>query len=251
MKKRFITLLLAIVYMLLPLTLVSASDEKIFVFDNADVLSDSQEADLAEKAEQISKKYDSDIVICFYNESDYDMKLAESFYERGGYNSDGIILAVGIEEREYEFYGFGKYDRDDIDSYPMQEIEDALISELKNNNYFEAADDFCDNCEKLFSEVRDGKEYEKSFNVGAWIIGALAIGFIIAFFVTNHMKSQLNNVKWQTRAENYVVQNSMNVTESRDLFMYRNIIRTPRPKSNSSSGGSRGGSSRAGRSGRF
>jgi len=62
------------------------------------------------------------------------------------------------------------------------------------------------------------------------------------------MASQLKSVRPQTAARNYMKPNSLNLTVSRDLFLYRTVTRTPRPKSNSSSGGrgSSGGGSRSG-----
>ena len=68
----------------------------------------------------------------------------------------------------------------------------------------------------------------------------LGIGFVIALIATGIMKGQLKSVRSQSAAAEYVKQDSLNVTESHDLFLYRNITRRPKPKSNNSGSGRSG-----------
>lgn len=68
----------------------------------------------------------------------------------------------------------------------------------------------------------------------------LAIGLVIALIVTGIMKGQLKSVRAQSAAAEYVKQGSLQVTESHDLFLYRNVTRVPRPKSNNSGSGRNG-----------
>ena len=49
------------------------------------------------------------------------------------------------------------------------------------------------------------------------------------------MKSQLRSVAFQENAASYVREGSMNLTNSRELFLYRDVNRTERPKESSSS----------------
>ena len=78
--------------------------------------------------------------------------------------------------------------------------------------------------------------------IGVAIVGGIIIAAIVAFVLT----SQLKSVKMKPHANEYVKQGSMNVTHSQDIFLYRTVTRTARPKndSSSSSGGSSGGVSR-------
>lgn len=100
-------------------------------------------------------------------------------------------------------YGYGyDYDYDDYDYY--------------DNDY-----DYIDSSD-------DGD----SFKWGASILIAVVIGLVAAGITTGVMYSQLKNVKLQTRAENYVVNGSMNVTEARDLFLYQHTTRIAKPKKN-------------------
>lgn len=64
------------------------------------------------------------------------------------------------------------------------------------------------------------------------------------------LKGQLKSVRMQNAATSYVRPNSMQLTQERDLFLYRNVTRTARPKNNSGSGGSSGGGSHSSTGGR-
>ena len=63
----------------------------------------------------------------------------------------------------------------------------------------------------------------------------LSVGFIIAFISTLVMKHKLKSVFSKTEAHEYIKDGSMNITRARDIFLYRNIRRTAKPKNTSSS----------------
>ena len=65
----------------------------------------------------------------------------------------------------------------------------------------------------------------------------LGIGLVIALIATGIMKGQLKSVRSQSAAADYVKSGSLQVTEAHDLFLYRNIVRHPKPKSNNSGSG--------------
>lgn len=84
---------------------------------------------------------------------------------------------------------------------------------------------------------------------------ALGIGFLIAIIAVSVMKSKLKSVRRQPAASSYIRPDSFQVTQSQDIFLYRNVTRTARPKdTGSSSGGghiSSSGRSHGGSSGKF
>ena len=69
---------------------------------------------------------------------------------------------------------------------------------------------------------------------------ALGIGLVLAWVVVHVMKSQLRSVAFQENAASYVREGSMNLTNSRELFLYRDVQRTEHveEKDSDSSGGS-------------
>ena len=78
---------------------------------------------------------------------------------------------------------------------------------------------------------------------------AVAVGLIAGLITALVLKGQLKSVKRQNEANLYMKKESLALTQSGDYFMYRNLVRTERPKNNGSSGSS--GSFRSGGSGRI
>ena len=73
------------------------------------------------------------------------------------------------------------------------------------------------------------------------------VGIIMACARVKKMKEKLRTVRFQAAAGSYQKENSLNVTESQDLFLYHTVTRTAREKSKSSdSGGSSTHSSSSG-----
>lgn len=60
----------------------------------------------------------------------------------------------------------------------------------------------------------------------------LLIGLIIALAVVGSMKASMRSVGMQAQANNYTKEGSFSLTEKQDIFLYSNLERTPRPKSN-------------------
>ena len=69
-------------------------------------------------------------------------------------------------------------------------------------------------------------------NIFIQILIALAIGFIVALIVTGTMKAKLKSVRAQNAAANYTREGSFNVTESREIFLYKETKSTPIQKDN-------------------
>lgn len=89
-----------------------------------------------------------------------------------------------------------------------------------------------------------------------WIPVSVIIGFIIALIAVGVMKSKLKTVRFKTTANSYLKKGSLNITDSSDLFLYRTVNRTAKPKDNEGSGGSSthtssSGATHGGGSGKF
>ena len=60
----------------------------------------------------------------------------------------------------------------------------------------------------------------------------IGIGVLIGLITVLVMRSQLKSVRPKNAAADYVVSGSFQLRHSRDIFLYRNVHRTPRPKNN-------------------
>ena len=62
-----------------------------------------------------------------------------------------------------------------------------------------------------------------------WIPISLVAGIVLSLIVVGTMKSKLKTVRFQAAANNYVKAGSMNLTESRDIFLYNTMTKTILP----------------------
>ena len=73
---------------------------------------------------------------------------------------------------------------------------------------------------------------------------SLIVGAVLSFLIPmSVLKGQLKSVRMQAAASSYVRPGSRELRQQRDIFLFRNVTRTARPKNNSSSGGGGGGGS--------
>ena len=250
MKKRIISLLLAVILCAAFTVTVSATEtDEYYVYDDADLLTDSEEYALEERLGQISGAYDAQIVIITIDslegtEIDEYIEFAYDTMEFGyGQNYDGVLMVVCMDPREYRILSNGfagnAITTDDIDT-----IGNAIISDLSDGNYATTFDTFADKCEYYL----DGYINGFPFNVGMSLLIAFGVGLIIALIVTGVWRGQLKSVRMRNQANVYVKPDSMQITQAGDYFMYRRVVRTEKPQNNSSSGG---GSSRSKGGGSF
>ena len=67
---------------------------------------------------------------------------------------------------------------------------------------------------------------------------SLIVGLILSCTTVGKMKAKLTTVRAQAAANSYIKPGTLNINDSREMFLYRSVTRTQKPKNNSSSGGS-------------
>lgn len=217
-----------------------AASDAPYVVDDADLLSPAEERKLEETLSALSGKLGMDIVVV--TTANTGMKsstaYADDFFDYGGYGEDGILWLIDMDNRKSTISTCGK-GISRLSDGGQDEMQDVLAPMLSDGAYYDAACEFAALCQKY-----------SSFSVGTSLLIALAVGLVIAFIATAVMKGQLKSVRAKAAASDYVRPGSLQVTEARDLFLYRHVDRRAKPKENSSthrasSGRSHGGSSRS------
>ncbi len=234
--KRLISLILAL--LLCAGLTVSAWAATELVFDQADLLTNSEEAALQEKLEQYSDQYAVQITVVTLPEIDGDIDwYIQEFYDQGdfgyGEDKDGILLMVSMDPREYRILSNG-IGADALGLGQIDDICDAMYADMRDGNYADAFDTFVTECDYYL----DIEENGAPFQLGQTLLAAVVTGFVVGLIVALCLKRQLKSVRPQNRANVYMRPGSMRITQSGDYFMYRNVVRTPRPQNNSSSSGS-------------
>ena len=208
------------------------------IYDEADLLSSAEETQIAEKLSKIGEQFDAQIVIMTVPTSDGSIDtFVEDVYDSMnmgyGENRDGVLLLVCMDSREYRILSNG-YAGEAIGTDQIDAISEAIVSDLSEGAYADAFSTFADQCAYYLGGYLNGFP----FNVGKNLVVALIIGVVAGVIVAFVLKKQLKSVRQQKQANVYIKPDSMQITASRDLFMYREVSRTQKQSSNSSGSGS-------------
>lgn len=239
---------------LLCLVLVSglcttASAASSYVIDQAELLTSGELNVIAEAGKELSSTYAMDIVFLtvdrLYGRSA--MRYADDYYDQNGYEEDGILFLLAMEEREWYISTSGSaiYALSDRD---LEEIEYEVIPYLSDGRYADAFYHFL----VILPEYLDNSVPERSVNV----FFSLMIGAVVAAVVVLIMRASMNTRRNQHSAADYLRRDSYRLRVQRDMFLYSNVSKVRRQQNNSSGGGSSvhrssGSRSHGGRGGRF
>ena len=240
MKKLFSLLLVLVLVLSMAVSVSAATDA--FVYDDAGLLTEAEWVDLSTRLAQLSDTYNAQIVVVTIPsaESNDPDAIAESFYDNMGIGYgeglDGVLLLVCMDPREYRILSNG-YCAAAIDPADINAIGSVIVNDLSEGDYADAFDIFAEKCEYYL----DGHLNGFSFNFGMNLMIALMVGLVAGLITAKSLKGQLKTVRQKNEAKSYIKAGSMNLQTQNDVFLYRDVRRTPKPKDNntrSSSGGS-------------
>ncbi len=216
------------------------SDRELpLLVDNADLLTDSEEKTLNSKLERISDEQECEVAIVTVYSLDGKTanEYADDFFDYNGYgygdNDDGILLLVSMEDRDVAISTYGFAIKAFTDA-KQDDMYDEFLPYLSSENYRKAFSTFAELCDEILTQAKAGTP----FLSGKRFIVCLGIGVVFALIITGIMKGKLKSVRYQPAAASYVKKDSLNITVSRDLFLYTKLDRRARPKNDSSSGSS-------------
>ncbi len=210
------------------------------MIDQADLLTDAEEASLNEQLDDYSARYAVDIVVATVNSchgESIQYYAEELFYTADfgcGDQRSGVMLIISMEERECYIYRSGIAETA-ISADEGDAIIDDITASLSYGDYVSAFESYLEESAYQINGELNGFP----FKFGRNLIIALVIGFVVAFIATGVMRSKLKSVRFQPAATAYTKPDSMRVTVANDLFLYRTVHRTKKAKESSSSSSSR------------
>ena len=275
MKKRIVAVLLFVILGIgTALTVCSATptfdiDSNSRLNDKAGLLTSTERKELAERLDDVSERQKMDIIIVTLPDLgryDEPTPLADDIFDYCGYgygaDGDGILLLFEMEDRNWAISTRGRGITVFTDA-GQEYIIDQMLDDLGDDDYVAAFSTFVNLCDEFVTQADNDEPYDWD-NLPReplsllWIPASLFIGFIIAKIAVVCMKSKLKTVRRQAAANCYVKTDSLDLTESSDLFLYQTVSRTAKPKDDNSShsGGSSthtssSGSTHGGSSGKF
>ena len=220
--------------------------------DSAGVLTEDEDNELEDALEELSLRQSFDVTIATIEslESvDYDSMeaYADDLYDfcQFGYGPemDGVLL-VSVGDRKWHISTCG-YGITAFTDAGIQYLGQQMTPFMADGDYAGAFRTFVQWSDTYIDAARAGHPYEVN-NLPReplslmYLFLALGIGLVLAWVVVGVMKSQLRSVAFQENAASYVREGSMNLTNSRELFLYRDVSRTEQveAKDSDSSGGS-------------
>ena len=280
-----ILLCLSVLLCMFALPVGISAEEALYMLDWADLLTEEEETELNGILAEISVAHSANIVAATVDslEGADAQDYADNLYDTGlGYfglqdgTEDGVLFLLAMDERQWAVTttGFGITA---ITERALDQMEAYIIPLLSQGNYCEAFLQYAELTDAWFALAENGgmtpeADYIDPYYPGAavryeshgspeitvrtfgaeWILIALVIGFLIALIPMGVLKSQLNTVHMQTGAVPYQKTDGVRITDSRDLYLYRNMTKKPIPRNDPpKSGGTRlGGSIHTGPSGR-
>lgn len=287
MKKRFLTFIVALMIMLLGAFPTWAAGDLPNIVDEADILTQEQEAELNSLFKEASEKQKFDFVVAIVD--DIDGKTPEAFaddyYDYNGYGygdgHDGCLLLISMAERDWHISttGLGMVAFTDAG---VDYISGNILSYLKNDDYYNAfvtffnlSYDFVEKAKEgipydynnlteydsgyRFEDYNgtaniDGRDTDSDKNLGAAVVAGLVIGLIATLIIISILKGQMKTVYHHAQANNYIVDDSLKITNQYDRFVTSRVTKTA--KESSSKGGTSGhtgssGTSHGGGGGKF
>lgn len=244
------------------------------LYDEYGVLSADEYNTVLEALNVVSDRFQVDTSIAVVNSiaaDGYDdiAAYADDLFDAYGYgtgeNKDGILFVVAMEERKWALSTHGlaiQYVTDKGNEY----LQEQFLSFLSNGDYERAFLAYAEGCDYLYAE-RTGQKPSDYFNksdsydgdqdfydedydsyepvsvgrrleiTARYIPIALLVGFLLSMIPMGIMKAKLRTVQQKSGAADYVDRDSLRITDTRDIFLYRTVNRTKRAQENEDHGG--------------
>ncbi|MBE5936900.1 MAG: TPM domain-containing protein [Lachnospiraceae bacterium] len=229
-----------------------------YVCDEVGILSQDEVYKLEERAAEAAQKYGAEIFIYIMNDyTDYDndiMDVAIDIFDSSGCGigegREGMILLLSMSARDYYLDVHGKFVNKAVNDYSINLIEDEFLDDFADDEWYNGFSDYIDKSSELLNCALEGNpvtvKSNPMYNVIKWGASAL-IAILIALFVGLIFKSKMKNVATGVDADNYVQDNSFDITYRDDRFTHSTESRRKIETKSSSSGGSGGHSGSGGK----
>ena len=176
-------------------------------------------------------------------------EFAGKYYDVMGCPDDGILLLVSLQEGQWYILTNGEcYER--ISDWDAEQIGEELVPVIQSGSYYGAFLKFPQLAAEVFEANEPTREDDHIAHVepaaprkayGKTIAICMVVGLLIGLIAVGIMASRMKSVRMRSSASDYIRPGSMHLTNSRDIFLYSHVTRTPRPKNTSHGGGGHGG----------
>lgn len=250
MKKSYVKaqLIIVMAFVLTVITVsfkVEARDLEL-ITDDADTITLTELDEVKAALEDVSTRHSVDVAI--YTEYDGTitsaMNTADDIYDYNGFgqgdDKSGLLLYVNMETRDYWITttGYCIYAFTDAG---IDYIGDEISSYMSDGDFYDAYLMFASLSDEFLTQAENGEPYDTNnlpkapYPAALIILISIGVGLIGGLIYVLILKGKMNSVAPVNTARDYVVPGSMNITHSREFFLYRTISKVPKPKDNGGS----------------
>ena len=231
-----------------PVTVMAENGHPARLVDNAGLLDEDEALELESKLDEISQEYDCDVVILTEETINgaEPMDYADDYFDYEGYgmgeDNSGILFLITMSERKWwiSTHGEAIYDFTDAGQEYMAE---QFQSDLSDGYYYDSFTTFTDLCQEFLVQAQTGEPFDKGNlpekPLSPWALPiSIGIGLVLALIITGIMRGQMKTVRMKPDAADYMVDGSLQITRSNDVFLYHQVTKTAKPKDDDSGGSS-------------
>ena len=122
-------------------------------------------------------------------------------------------------------------------------LKEQFVSEMTAGNYYAAFNNYVDSIDRMlvYYEQNDTPFGHSTGIAPEAVGGALIVGLITMFMVRSSMIAAMSNVHQASEAGDYLIRNSVDIIDSRDMFLFTRVTRHPKSRGRSGGGGGGGG----------
>lgn len=240
-----------------------AVDAGVYVVDEAGILSAEKCGALNDAAAAVSEEYGCGVYIvavgdmadyidpCAVNANGESGMAAFSEYawEALELDSDGIMLALSMADRDFELTAHGEIGNAAFTDYGKYLLQDEFLDNFREDDWYGGFADYIDACGRYLEANANGTpidvepEEPLTFGekLGSGLLIGMPVGLLAAFIVCGIYKRQLKSVSRASGAARYALDGGAHVTAREDRFTHTTEVRTPiRTESGPKGGGGSG-----------
>ena len=212
------------------------------VIDEADILTDSEEAALDTKLAAIEQSHKVRILIGTMKSTDGAVlgKIANNIVDEisGDADSGTIVLLLAPKERDFYISTDNKMRTRITDDDGIEHLAGQFVPSLKENKYAEGFTAFAAAVDEMVTYY---EKEGKPFNPDAFLltivtlVGALIPAAIVYWFILANLSDSMFSVRSAHEADDYVERGSFRLTHKEDVFLRTTESRETKHKETSSS----------------
>ena len=212
------------------------------VIDEADILTDSEEAALDTKLAAIEQSHKVRILIGTMKSTDGAVlgKIANNIVDEisGDAENGTIVFLLSMKERDWYLSTDNTMRVRITDSKGVEYLSGEFLPDLKEGKYAAAFTTFAATTDEMLTYYeKEGEPYDpaNAFNLMAFGI-ALACALILGGIIYYMLCEYESNVRSATEADAYLNHDTFRLEQSEDNYLYTTVTREAKEKKESSSG---------------